>query len=102
MTSHEPLYVVTVQHSTGHGPMVSVALVTPYRPAAMDCARNVKTMAYEFNAEDGASVSKMLPGVIYDHKPGDPRRAHTDPTNQDSQFFWVTKGRDGTWRETTA
>jgi hypothetical protein len=97
--THEPLYVVTVQHSTGHGPMVSVALVTPSRPAAMDCARNVKAMAYEFNTDDGATVSRILPGVIYDHQPGDRFRDHTDPTNQDSQFFWTTKNRDGTWSE---
>jgi len=100
MASHDPLYIVTVQHNTGHGPMVSVVLVTPSRPAALDCARKVKDMAYEFNAEDGATISKMIPGVVYDHKPGDPRRFHTDPTNQDAQFFWTTKNRDGSWSET--
>jgi hypothetical protein len=101
MTSHEPLYVVTVQHSTGHGPMVSVALVTHSRPAAVNCARNVKTMAYEFNTDDGATVSQMVSEVVYDHMPGDRTRAHGNPTNQDSQFFWVTKTREGTWREAT-
>lgn len=101
MESHEPLYVVTVQHSTGHGPMVSVALVTNSRPGAVNCARNVKDMAYEFNPEDGATVSRMLPGVVYDHKPGNLTRSHTDPTNQDSQFFWTFKNRDGSWSEST-
>ena len=96
-----PLYVVTVQHSTGHGPMVSVALVTDSRPAAVNCARNVKDMAYEFNADDGATVSKIIPGVVYDHKPGSITRSHGTPTNQDSQFFWMTKNHDGTWREST-
>ena len=99
--SEQPLYVVTVQHSTGHGPMVSVALVTPSRPAAVNCARNAKTLAYEFNTDDGATVSKMIPGVVYDHQPGDRTRPHGTPTNQDSQFFWVAKNRDGTWSETT-
>jgi hypothetical protein len=98
--SDQPLYIVTVQHSTGHGPMVSVALVTYSRPAAVNCARNVKTMAYEFNTDDGATVSRMVPEVVYDHQPGDRTRAHGNPTNQDSQFFWVTKFRDGTWSET--
>lgn len=101
MSQIEPTFVVTVQHSTGHGPMVSVALVTDSRPMAMLCARNVKNMAYEFNADDGATVSKIIPGVVYDHKPGDRLRDHTDPTNQDSQFFWVIKNRDGTWSEST-
>lgn len=62
----QPIYVVTVQHSTGHGPMVSVALVTHSLPLAVNCARNAKDMAYEFNTDDGATVSKMVPGVVQD------------------------------------
>ncbi len=96
----QPIYVVTVQHSTGHGPMVSVALVTHSLPLAVNCARNAKDMAYEFNTDDGATVSKMVPEVVYDHMPGDRTRAHGNPTNQDSQFFWTTKNRDGTWTDT--
>ena len=42
----------------------------------------------------------MVPGVVYDHMPGDRTRAHGNPTNQDSQFFWTTKNRDGTWTDT--
>lgn len=97
----QPIYVVTVQHSTGHGPMVSVALVTHSRPNAMQCALKVKDMAYEFNTDDGATVSRMVPEVVYDHQPGDRTRPHGTPTNQNAQIFWVTKNRDGTWRQTT-
>ena len=98
--SEQPLYVVTVQHSTGHGPMCSVALVTHSLPNAMQCALKIKDMAYEFNPGDGTSVSAMVPGVVYDHQPGNRTRPHGNPTNQDSQFFWTIKFRDGTWSET--
>jgi len=79
--------------------MVSVALVTPSLPEALKCARNVKHMAYEFGADDGVTISKVVQGVVYDHMPGDRHRAHGSPTNQDSQVFWATKNRDGTWDE---
>jgi hypothetical protein len=94
-----PLYVVTVQHSTGHGPMVSVALVTPNLVLATDTARKVRTMAYEFCTDDGVTVSMLRPGVVYDHKPGSLSRAHSTPTNQDAQIFWAIKNREGSWDE---
>lgn len=97
--NHDPLYVVTARHSTGHGPMTSVVLVISSPIGAVNCARNTPKMAYEFNPGDGVTVSKILPGVVYDHKPGDRLRFHTDPTNADAQVFTMWKNSDGTWTE---
>lgn len=95
-----PLYIVTVQHSTGHGPMVSVALADSEFYKALDLARSVEKLAYEFNPDDGVTISRMIPGTVYDHQPGDPSRPHGTHTNQTSQVYWRIMQRDRSWEET--
>jgi len=80
------LYVVTAFHTTGHGPMTSVVLVTGDAKKALDTARNVENMAYEFDdsSGNGIFISRMIPEVTYDHLPGDISRDHGNPTNSDA------------------
>jgi hypothetical protein len=64
-------------------------------------------MAYEFNSEDGVTISKVKDEIVYDHQPGDIRRHHGNPTNQDALVYYRTLGKDyetnpptRTWTET--
>ena len=89
-----PLYVVTVIHSTGHGPQTSIVLATLSPIRAVDLARQIETMAYEFDSDQGVLIYHIDPEVIYDHQPGNPSRSHGTPTNSDVLVYARTLDQD--------
>lgn len=99
LLSPKTTYVVTALHSTGHGGLASVVMVTGDPKKALDTARMTEHMAYEFedNSRDAVTVSKMTTEVPYDHLPGDIYRRHSDPTNSDAILYYREKARD--WKQ---
>ena len=59
----EPIYVVLVEHNTGHGPSSAVIFASPDPLQAVERALTVEKLGYElYSTESGATVFRLMPG----------------------------------------